>query len=82
MAHALGGELVGTVYLISGLLVYLLVVALITQVLKQNNVPAVPDRRVGDRRQNTESRRKGPRSTSGETRRVGDRRSMYVGALA
>jgi hypothetical protein len=73
---------VGTVYLISGLLVYLLVVALITQVLKQNNVPAVADRRVGDRRQNAESRRKGPRSSSGETRRVSDRRSMYAGALA
>jgi hypothetical protein len=73
---------VGTVYLISGLLVYLLVVALITQVLKQNNVPAAPDRRVGDRRQNAEARRKGPRSSSGETRRVSDRRSMYAGALA
>lgn len=72
----------GTIYLVSGLLAYLIVVALITKILKQNSVPVVTDRRAGDRRKNTESRRQGARSAMGETRRVGDRRSMYAGVLA
>lgn len=81
-AHALGGNCVETIYLVSGLLAYLIVIALITKVLKQNSVPVVPDRRTGDRRKNTASRRQGARSAMGETRRMGDRRSMYAGAIA
>lgn len=80
--HALGGDCVGTIYLVSGLLAYLIVVALITKVLKQNSVPVVTERRAGDRRKNTESRRQGARRAMAETRRMGDRRSMCAGALA
>jgi len=73
-----------TLYLISGLLVYMVLLALITKVLKQNSVTPelAHDRRAGDRRQNTESRRKGQRSERGESRRMGDRRSMYAGMPA
>lgn len=80
--HALGGDCVGTIYLVAGLLAYLIVVALITKVLKQNSVPVVAERRAGDRRKNTESRRQGARRAMGETRRMGDRRSMCSGVLA
>lgn len=81
-AHALGGNCVGTIYLVSGLLAYLIVVALITRVLKQNSVPVVTERRMGDRRKSTESRRQGARSANGETRRMNDRRSIYAGVPA
>ena len=80
----LGDSGMNTLYLISGLVMYMVLLALITKVLKQNSVTPelAHDRRVADRRQSTEPRRKGQRSERGESRRMGDRRSMYAGAPA
>lgn len=80
MTQALGGGIVETLYLVSGLLVYMILLALITKVLKQNSL--TPERRAADRRQNTGSRRQGLRAERGESRRMGDRRSMYAGVPA
>lgn len=70
----------GTIYIVSGLLVYMVLIAMITRVLGQNSVAT--DRRSTDRRQNTESRRKSQRDGGGACRRLQDRRSMYAGMPA
>lgn len=69
-----GGHAVEILYWSAGLLIYLVLITLITQIFRQNNIN--PDRRRMDRRQSTENRRKSQRDAGDEPRRVKERRSF------
>ena len=68
-----GGRAVKILWIVGGLLVYLLLIVFITSIFGQNT----QDRRTKDRRQQTEDRRENLRSLGRGDRRVKERRSIY-----